>query len=111
MLFTHYYVQGVAPRERQQLLVSREYHTSLTTVLQLMSPLAPHITSQLWEGELTELYIYPWAVSYIYHEPSWCDTTRGSHPVPSCGIVRDRDQNLDRLKSGLDRACKPFLIV
>ena len=64
MLFTHYYVQGVAPHERQQVLVSSEYHTSLTTVLQLMSPLAPHITSQLWEGELTELYIYPWAVSY-----------------------------------------------
>ena len=30
-------------------------------------------------------------------------------PVELSG--RDRDQNLDRLKSGLDRACKPFLIV
>ena len=66
MLFTHYYVQGVAPWERQQVLVSSEYHTSLTTVLQLMSPLAPHITSQLWEGELTELYI-PMRLSATIH--------------------------------------------
>ena len=24
-----------------------------------------------------------------------CSLSRGSHPVPSCGIVRDQDQNLD----------------
>ena len=33
-------------------MVSSEYHTSLTTLIQLMSPLTPYITSQLWEGQL-----------------------------------------------------------
>ena len=31
--------------------------------------------------------------------------------VVTCGIVRNRDQNLDCLKSSLDHACKAFLIV
>ena len=42
---------SMSPSERQQLLVSHEYHSSLTTLVQLLSPFAPHIASQLWEGE------------------------------------------------------------
>ena len=42
--------------ERQQFLVSHEYHSSFTTLVQLLSPFAPHIASQLWEGEYMQGY-------------------------------------------------------
>ena len=44
----------LSPVEKQQVAVSREYHSSLAIGLQLISPIAPHIASQLWEGKLRE---------------------------------------------------------
>ena len=35
------------------MAVSHEYHSSLAIGLQLISPIAPHIASQLWEGKLS----------------------------------------------------------
>ena len=38
-------------KEHPVLVPSLEYHLALRTLLLLLSPMAPHITSELWEGE------------------------------------------------------------
>ena len=35
-------------------MVSPDYHHTLATLLKLLSPFAPHIASQLWEGKEEE---------------------------------------------------------
>ena len=37
-------------RDTRQLQGSHAYQSSLETLCQLLAPMAPHITSQLWEG-------------------------------------------------------------
>jgi len=39
-------------RDSQSVLGSEEFHQSLLTLCTLLAPMAPHIASELWQGEL-----------------------------------------------------------
>ena len=47
-------------RDSPSVLHSEEFHQSLVTLCTLLAPMAPHMASELWNGEFTMPVIRGW---------------------------------------------------